>query len=241
MKKTAIPKSDESSHGMYHQLLSMKPHQLITMKHMVKQELGHPSTHFHPKYDSLGFTEAQKRIMNRQRVTEAFHSPVSLAETYRKHHERGGSLGSAVTTGLKKTVDMLKVVGKKALEYGKKGIEYIAKHPEVIPKIIEGVTTAVEIVGQMKGKKEEEKVDFQDDPFTSDEDEKASGVNASGVNASGVKAGSISKKEMAIENKAVMKLKAWKKSDRGKADMVRLRKDEKQWKAKKAGSGRFTL
>jgi hypothetical protein len=171
-----------TSHSMYNALLNMKPHQLVIMKHALKQELGHTLTHFHPKYPSIELSDAHKKLLSRHRVTENFDSGVQLAELYRKHHEKGGSLASAVTTGLKKTVDVLKKVGKKALQYGKKGAEYLMKHPEVIPKIIEGVATAVQIVGNLKKKPEEEKIDFKDDPFTTDDDDEKTG---GGIKAGG--------------------------------------------------------
>ena len=173
-------KEPKNAHDMYNLLMNMKPNQLMVAKHIVHQAQGGKPTHFHPRYEH----ELEKKhiqAFKRSGAIKHFQSGHKLAEFYRLHHEKGGGFASAVTTGLKAVVNGVKKVGKTALKYAKIGAEWAIKNPDKLKQIIEGVTTGVDIIKTMT-KKEEDKIDFDKDPFTTDDEKDPDRQKAGSLN-----------------------------------------------------------
>ena len=166
LKKLGVGLKDtDNSHEFYNQLMNLKPAQLMVAKHIVHQSLGGKPTHFHPQYEH----DLEKKHIQALRKSGAirhFESPHKLAEFYRINHTKAGSLSSAFS----KVIDGVKKVGKTAAKYVKKGAKYAMEHPDKIKQAFETVQAGVDIVKQLT-KKEEKKIDFDKDPFTSDTDD----------------------------------------------------------------------
>ena len=166
LKKLGVGLKDtNNSHEFYSQLMNLNPNQLSVAKHIVLQATGGKSSHFHPKYEH----DLEKKHIQALRKSGAirhFETPHKLAEFYQANHTKAGSLSSA----LSKVVDGVKRVGKTAAKYAKKGLKYVAENPDTIKKMFETVQAGVDIVKTLT-KKEEKKIDFDKDPFTSDDDD----------------------------------------------------------------------
>ena len=170
LKKLGVGlKETDNSHEFYSQLMNLKPAQLMVAKHIVHQAIGGKPTHFHPKYEH----DLEKKHIQALRKSGAirhFDSPHKLAEFYRMNHTKGGSLGSAFT----KVMNGVKKVGKTAAKYVKQGAEWALKNPDKVKQAFETVKAGVDVLKTLTSK-EESKIDFDKDPFTTDDDEKKPG------------------------------------------------------------------
>ena len=172
-----------NAHEMYSTLMNMKPNQLMVGKHIIMQSLGAKPTHFHPKYDH-SLEKHHIQAFRKTKAADHFESGHKLAEFYRHHHVKGGGIGSAVTSGLKAVANSVKKIGKTAIKYAAKGAEWVAKNPDKVKQIFEGVSTGIDVVKSLT-RKEEDKINFDADPFTTD-DEKAPDKTKAGGGGGGV-------------------------------------------------------
>ena len=171
LKKLGVGLKDNTvnSHEFYNQLLHLKPAQLMVAKHIVHQALGGKPSHFHPKYEHT-LEKQHIQALRKSGAVRHFETPHKLAEFYRMNHAKAGSLSSALT----KVMNGVKVVGKKAAQYVKKGAEWAIKNPDKVKQAFETVKAGVDVLKTLTSK-EEKKIDFDKDPFTSDDEKKPAG------------------------------------------------------------------
>ena len=79
-------------------------------------------------------------------------------------------MGSAFT----KVMNGVKKVGKTAAKYVKQGAEWALKNPDKVKQAFETVKAGVDVLKTLTSK-EESKIDFDKDPFTTDDEKKPGG------------------------------------------------------------------